>query len=232
MNEKYNVLFMRDDQQVRRYRIGPSLLRFLIWTPALLVLIAAGGLWAGYTYWERNDSLLTERVQLQQQLGDMQIQLERLENVQQILQSNDPEELQALFGTMSIDASSDERPAVDLASLLHRVDSRKVQVNNITLKDANNNMYRLTFDLNNVDTKNPVGGRITLAFITRDGQQLPIEADADALKFYISRFKKIVSSFTQPESLSQTDLYGLQVVITSKGKTLLQAIYPVQEIAK
>lgn len=45
---KYNVLFMRDDDTVKRYRLSPFWLRMLFWFVILLALLAGGSLFRIY----------------------------------------------------------------------------------------------------------------------------------------------------------------------------------------
>lgn len=230
MSEKYSVLFMRDDTKVHRFRISPFWLKCLIWLQAILLLVSSLGFYAGYSFWHRNSILKAERLDIQRELRETQVHLERLENVEQILQSNDPEELQALFGTMSIEDSSKEKPTVDLSALLSTEDSQLVSIENVMLKPADDSTTRLSFDLNNLDTAKTVDGKATLNLVGRDGQITPINADDKDLKFSISRFKKIVTSFSLPETQTLKDMYALRIDITVDGKTVLKDLFPIESI--
>ena len=97
---KYSVLIMRDDADVRRFRISPGLMRGLVWGFALLVLVTGVGLYSGARFWAEGARLAEEKKALERRLIEAEVQLERLSNVESILKSNDPEELQALVGGM------------------------------------------------------------------------------------------------------------------------------------
>ncbi len=230
MSEKYSVLFMRDDTKVHRFRISPFWLRFLIWLQGVLILVASLGFYAGYTYWSRNSEMQADRITLQRELRETQVHLERLENIEQILQSNDPEELQALFGTMSIEDSSKEKPSVDLSSLLATEDVQLVSIENVMLKPADSSSIRLSFDLNNLDSAKTVDGLASLTLVGRDGQSISIAADVKDMKFSISRFKKVVTTFSLPETTALKDIYALRIDITAEGKTVLRDLFPVESI--
>ncbi|MFV0348244.1 MAG: hypothetical protein ACK5JO_06615 [Halodesulfovibrio sp.] len=230
MNEKYSVLFMRDDTKVHRFRISPMWLKLLIWMQLILVVTASLGIYAGYTYWDQNAALQSERADLQRELRATQVQLERLENIEQILQSNDPEELQALFGTMSIEDSSKEKPTVDLSALLATEDVQLVSVENVMLKPADDGTIRLSFDINNLDSAKTIDGITNLSIVGRDGQVFPINADSKDLKFTISRFKKVVTSFSLPETTTLKDLYALRIAINADNKTVLKDLFPIESI--
>ncbi len=102
-NTKYNVLFMRDDDTVKRYRLSPFWLRVLFWVVFMLAVCAGAGAWAGYTFWSENDQLKQEKIELQKALNDASVQLERLENVNKILDSYDPNELQSLLAAVPVE---------------------------------------------------------------------------------------------------------------------------------
>ncbi|UZP67176.1 hypothetical protein N1030_16500 [Desulfovibrio mangrovi] len=230
MNEKYSVLFMRDDTKVHRFRISPMWLKLLIWLQLILVITASLGFYAGYNYWKQNAALQSERIDLQRELRATQVQLERLENIEQILQSNDPEELQALFGTMSIEDSSKEKPSVDLSALLATEDVQLVSVENVMLKPADDATIRVSFDINNLDASKTIDGIAVLSLIGRDGQIFPINADSKDLKFTISRFKKVVASFSPPETMALKDMYALRIAISAENKTVLKDLFPIESI--
>lgn len=110
MSEKYSVLIMRDDTNVRRYRVSSSSLRLLLIVLFCVVLVAACGIFTSLSLWEKNTALMNQRHGVQKELRDLKVYVERLENIEQILQSNDPEELQALFSSMSVAASTELPP--------------------------------------------------------------------------------------------------------------------------
>lgn len=97
-DDKYSVLLMRDDSHVRRFRVSPFVLKLALYSVLLLVLATGVSVYAAYTFWSENSVLLDERVGLEKQLLESQVHLERLQNVEKILESNNPEELQSMFG--------------------------------------------------------------------------------------------------------------------------------------
>ena len=153
MSEKYSVLIMRDDTNVRRYRVSPTILRSILIVFCSVVLIAACGIFASYSLWEQNSTLSKERYGILKELRDLKVYVERLENIEQILQSNDPEELQALFSSMSVSASTEMPPPIDLSAILRTIDTDTVAVSNLKLKPATGGNLRLSLKLDNKNNK-------------------------------------------------------------------------------
>jgi len=100
-SSKYSVLFMRDDDQVRRLRLNPIWFKIFIYILLFILICAVGGVYATYALWQRNLDLTAERNQLEREAQEVQVRLERLQNVEKILQANDPAELQALLGPIA-----------------------------------------------------------------------------------------------------------------------------------
>ena len=230
-NEKINVLFMRDDSNVRRYRVSPIWLKLALYGLILLCAMALGGFYAGYTYWSANKELVEERRELQRNLRETSLRLERLENVEKILQSNDPEELQSLFGSMSIEKGKKERPIVDLGTLFSRVDLGDVSVENLGVKESGNGRLRVSFDLNNAGGDKTLTGQVELALVSREGADIPVVVKKDDLSFQIQRYKKIVTTFLLPGGMDVKDLFGLKVVIhTPAGKTIFRDTFQLSRV--
>ena len=230
MSEKYSVLIMRDDTKVRRYRVSPSSLRMLLIVFFCVLLVATCGIFTSFSLWEKNSDLTTERRTMQKELRDLKVYVERLENIEQILQSNDPEELQALFSSMSVAASTEMPPPVDLTSILHSVDANLVVVSNLKLQKATGGNLRLSLKLDNKNAKGTVRGAIALSFITREGKVVAIDASEKDMNFSINRFKRIVTTFSIPEAILLQDAYALQLNINSNKTILLQKIYPIKDL--
>ncbi|WP_154653462.1 hypothetical protein [Halodesulfovibrio aestuarii] len=230
MSEKYSVLIMRDDTNVRRYRVSSSSLRMLLVVLFCVVLVAACGIFTSFSLWEKNTALMNERHGVQKELRDLKVYVERLENIEQILQSNDPEELQALFSSMSVSASTELPPPIDLSSILKIVDTNLVEVSNLKLQKATGGNLRLSLKLDNKNAKGTIRGTITLSFISREGKVVVIDANDKDMDFSINRFKRIVTTFAVPEAMLFSEVYALQLTISKNKTTLLQRIYPIKEL--
>ena len=51
---------MRDDAQVRRFRVGPGLMRGLAWGVGILLVAAVLGVFAGVRFWAAGTKLADE----------------------------------------------------------------------------------------------------------------------------------------------------------------------------
>jgi hypothetical protein len=229
MSNKFSVLLMRDDSNVRRFRVGSFWLKLLVYIEVLLIILAAGGIYAGYTFWRQNAMLEEQRVVLEKRLREAHVHLERLQNVEKILQSNDPEELQTLLGSMSIDKRP-ERPPIDLGKLFRSVDKQQAVVDNMSVKAVRDNSLRVSFDLNNADSSRALSGHVELALVTKDGMISDVEANDEDLGFQIQRYKKIVTTFPLPEGMLVKDIFGLRVTIKNPSDaTVFSETYQLSE---
>lgn len=231
-NSKFNLIFMRDNSPVRRYRVSPALIKFGAYGLALLVLMACGGAAAGYTFWRENFTLRQEKGALERQLRESTMDLERLQNVDKILKSNDPEELQALLGSMSPPAErkakKDERPApaMDLKKLFDRVDTRQAGVENFQAK-VNGEHMSVSFNLNNLLGAEMLTGTAQMSLVMVDGNQSPVDAKDADLSYQIQRFKQISTSFTLSKEMAQERIFGVRLTLKNpQGQTIFSETYP------
>jgi hypothetical protein len=145
------------------------------------------------------------------------------------LQSNDPEELQTLLGSMSIDKRP-ERPPIDLGKLFRSVDKQQAVVDNMSVKAVRDNSLRVSFDLNNADSSRALSGHVELALVTKDGMISDVEANDEDLGFQIQRYKKIVTTFPLPEGMLVKDIFGLRVTIKNPSDaTVFSETYQLSE---
>lgn len=232
-NAKYNVLMMRDNSPVRRYRLSPLWLKTFVYLLLILCVVAAAGGWAGFTFWTENADLKEQLASTQRELRDARIEMERLQNIDSILKSNDPEELQALLGTVSSGEKTPPKPAkppVDLRRLFKRVDLQQVGVDNLQAKVAGSKI-RISFNLNNLISSGSISGVVGVSLLTTDGNELRPKVNKDDLEFQIQRFKKIQTAFNIPGKTSMAKVFGIRLSIkNSSGQTLFSETYPLSYI--
>ena len=239
-DSKFNVIFMRDNSPVRRYRVSPAIIKFGAYGLVFLVLLACGGAVAGYTYWHENFSLRQDRASLERQVREANMELERLHNVDKILKSNDPEELQALLGSMTPPserkAKKEEKaaaqpqpqpqPPVDLKKMFDKVDTRQASVENFTFK-LSGDAINLAFNLNNLLGNEMLTGVAQVALVLADGSVVPISVKEADMSFSIQRFKQISTTFALPKDVSHDRLYGLRLMLKNpQGQTIFSETHP------
>jgi hypothetical protein len=234
-DSKFNVIFMRDNSPVRRYRVSPAIIKFGAYGLVLLLVLACGGAAGGYTFWRENASLRQDKSGLERQLREANMELERLQNVDKILKSNDPEELQTLLGSMSPptdrkakkeDKTPPPPPAVDLKKIFDRVDSRQVSVENFTARMAGDTM-NLTFSLNNLQSNEMLTGVAQVALVLVDGGLAPVSAKEADMSFSIQRFKQISTSFALPKDVAPDRLFGLRLMLKNpQGQIIFSETHP------
>lgn len=232
---KYNVLMMRDNSPVKRFRMSPVWLKLGLYFLLLLMACAGAGGYFGVTFWQQNRQLRDEIASTQRELREVRIELERLQNIDKILKSNDPEELQALFGNVVAEPSP-ERPApppppkVNLSQVFKRIDLQQVKIDNMLAKFQSGKMY-VSFNLNNLQTEETVTGRADLEIVTNTGKDRPLSLNRNDLVFQIQRFKQISTTFSLPPSIPVDDIFGLRLVIRKpSGQVIFSETYPLANI--
>jgi len=230
-NSKYSVLFMRDDRDVTRYRISPFWLKMFIFVQIFLLLCAAGGIFMGVRGVKRNVDLRAENKSLEQRLVDAEVRLERLGNMEKILQSYDPAELQSLLAAATSELEREkEGDAVDLNRIFTRVDTQLVSVENLQARVASRKMT-VSFDLNNLQSARAAAGQATIALVKKDGGTQMAKTNASDLGFQIQRFKRIQTTFSLPDGMEQKDVFGLRLEIKgSDGEVVFAETYPLYHI--
>lgn len=237
ISSKYNVLMMRDNTPVKRYRLSPMWLKLAFWMLVLLVASAGCGGYFGYTFWTQNKDLNTDLMSTQRELREARIELERLQNIEKILKSNDPEELQALFGT-PVGHEVETKPApqapppppINLTKLFKRVDVQQVKVDNVIAKYSGNNL-RVTFNLNNLQTDDTISGRADMILVSNTGKDIPVKLNRNDLVYQIQRFKQITTSFGIPSGMPKANIFGLKLFIRKPtGQVIFSETYPLANI--
>ncbi len=228
---KYSILLMRDDSNVRRYRISPLWLKLGVYAIVCLIVLSAGGIAAGYTFWDKNRVLSESRKKMERRLVEMQVRLERLENVQKLLEGTDPEDLTALAGAVGRTASAVPQPELDLKSLFSSKDSHLAKVENLQVQFVNHSM-RVSFDVNNLQQNNAaLNGQVSFTLITNAGKRVAVVAKSSELNFSIQRFKRIITLFSLPKDVVQDDVFALQVKIVSpEGEMIFSDTFPMHRI--
>ena len=228
---KYSVLFMRDDASVKRYRIRPFWLKCFLWVQFLLIAVACGGAWVGYSFWQERSSLIAEKIDLEQHLHEAEIQLERLDNIQKILKSYDPRELQSLLSSSANEEPPPpKQPEVNLNNIFTHVDNREVKVDNLQAR-LNGSNVTLSFELNNLQTSKQLAGVVDISLFGTDGKQHSPQTNRNDLVFQIQRFKRIRTSFNLPKGLSKDSVFGVRLEIKgSQGEMIFRETYPMYNI--
>lgn len=101
MTGKYSVIFLHDGGSTRRWRMGPTSVRTLLFLFILMPLVAAASLWLNWTLWQDLNAVRSENLALQRQVDANAQTTARLANLEQFLRKTDPQGLDALLPTRS-----------------------------------------------------------------------------------------------------------------------------------
>ncbi|MFO7597211.1 MAG: hypothetical protein R6W92_12825 [Desulfocurvibacter africanus] len=231
-SSKYSLLLMRDDSQVRRFRVSKIWLKAFIYAEIFLVALALAGFFTGYRFWLESHKLRVDNRNLQITLTEARVKLERLENVEQILQSNDPDELHALIGSVSVETESPQIPSnIDLNEIFTHVDLQQANVDNFQAR-LQGDKLQVRFDLNNLVADSTLSGVVHLAIITRTGQLVQPTITTEDLNFSIQRFKRVRTVFGIPSGIKGNDLFGIRLNIrrSDNGTMVFSETFPLSQI--
>lgn len=238
-----DILFLRDNAGVRRFRLSSGILRAILLAP--LAFLLAAGVAAAVAYHLRQDNLsLAGRYEaMRGEIDTAGERLLRLENIEKILRSRDVTELETLIGSYNADhpgwwkpraedrkeageAREREPSRPDLAKLLGRVDLNQAGVDNLKARIENRKLL-LGFDLSNVTPQTGLVGRAEVALVANDATLIPLRAEKDELAFQIQRFKQIAASIPLPPKADSRDIYGVRLSIADPaGKVVFSQVYP------
>lgn len=222
---------MRDDTKVRSLRIGTGWFRFFFYFMSFLTLLAAGGGYFGYINWMDNQELAEKNRYLQRDLRQANMELERLQNIEKIIKSNDPQELEALFGSVIPETkrlTAATKP-VDLKELFQPVDQRQVSLDNIRAKFNAQNL-RITFNINNLLSET-LSGSAEVELLTTSGGIHKINLDKSDMAFQIQRFKQVAANIPLSGDVKREDVFAVRLIVRNPvGKVIFRDTYPLSHI--
>jgi len=228
-DDKLNLIIMRDDSRVRRYRVRVSWFRFFLYAQIVLILAAGLGAYGGFTYWIKKLELIQANAALRENISEMQIHLERLQNIEKILKTNDPEEIQALFRLGTREKHALAQQTVDLQEVFVAKDLQMIRVSNLQLRRAGDGL-RLNFELNNL-VKGTLAGTTSVYYVVRDATVIQAQGEENELSFEIQRFRKVNSMLQLPSGIILEDIFALRLVIANnEGKSIFIQTYPLVNI--
>jgi len=102
---KLNIIWFRDQETARRLRLRTGWIRAATYLLVLVLLCGAGGVFASYQFWRRAQEVQSERRDLEKRLSETLIRLERLQNIEKLIQTSDAQELAQILAGMGVDTS-------------------------------------------------------------------------------------------------------------------------------
>ena len=101
MTGKYSVIFLHDGGSTHRWRMGPTLVRSLLFLLVLLPVLTVASLWLNWRLWQDLNAARGENLALQRQVESNAQTTARLANLEQFLRKTDPRGLDDLLPTRS-----------------------------------------------------------------------------------------------------------------------------------
>jgi hypothetical protein len=219
-DSNFSVLFMRDNSDVKTFRVSPRRLKLLLWISGALALLVVVGLAVGLRSFVGYQALANERRSLESSLAEAQVSLERLGNLDRIQKSQG---LGKDSGAAKGQAEGKASPAVT-QRVFTLVNTGAMTVENFR-GQLSSQALGVTFDLNN-RASGALSGDIRLLILRNDGSLLPLEVPAQDTTYQIQRFKRISTSGPVPEGLTRREILGLRIEIkTTEGDLIFGETY-------
>jgi hypothetical protein len=218
-DSNFSVLFMRDDSDVKTFRVSPRRLKLLLGISGVVALLVMVGLAVGLRSFVGYRVLLNERRGLESSLAEAQVSLERLGNLDKIQKSQGGKDSGAARGQAGEKAS----PAAS-QRVFALVNTGAMTVENFRAQFGGQTL-NVTFDLNN-RVSGALSGDIRLLLLRNDGSLIPLAVPAQDMTYQIQRFKRISTSGPIPEGLTRREALGLRIEIkTSEGDLIFGETY-------
>lgn len=211
-DSNFSVLFMRDDSDVKSFRVSPRRLKLLLWLLGLTAVVVLAGLAVGLRSFVGYRVLLNERRTLESSLAETQVALERLGNISKIqgASGHAPEPAKAVRAEVV--------PAAGQRAFA-KVNSGQITVENFRAQVAGSGVS-VSFDLTN-KASGPLSGVIGLMLLKNDGTMVELAAPAQDLTYQITRYKRLSTSAAAPEGLVRREALGLRVEIKNADGELI-----------
>jgi len=242
---KLNLIWFRDEQPAKRLRLRPGWIRAVTYFLVFVVLCAAGGLFAAYEFWRRSQEMQNDKREVEKRLSETLLKLERLQNIEKLLQTSDPTELSQLMGGLGIETpatkpqvltgtkggkDSKDAPAAKDASKNGPVERDKPAgfdladvMGKVDLGQVGVENFRAKLEAKSVqygfDLSNlmpqSLSGNGQLVVVTRDGNLVSVQTNKEDLGFSIQRFKQVSSQAPLPQGIEPGNVFGFRLVLSN-----------------
>ncbi len=217
-DSNFSVLFMRDNSDVKSFRVSPRRLKGLLWVSGSVALLVLVGLIVGLRSFVGYRSLLSERRVMESNLAEAQVSMERLGNLDKIQKS------QGQGKEPAKNQAQDKQSAATAQRVFALVNTGAMTVENFRAQVSSQNV-NVSFDLNNRGSE-ALSGDIRMLLLRNDGSLHPLNVPASDLTYQIQRFKRISTSAPAPEGLTRREALGLRIEIkTSEGVLIFGETY-------
>lgn len=239
---KFNLLLIHDDGRAFKFRISGRTMQFGIVASLVLILGGICGIWFGSVLWQENRKLNRIERNLQQEMAELNVQVERLQNMELLYKRSKSQTAEtypiAVISPEPIAADEDDdlppdthpetihvmqRPDIMANPDLSEINTKAVRVVNMSVRISSERTL-ISMDLHN-DTQSQLSGNAVFSFISENGDHMPLSYEDQY--FRISRFKKVVATTTLPATGGNISNAALLVEIKSSDGTLMfRKLYP------
>ncbi len=228
---KLSILIMRDNSKVRRIRIHPFVIRFLLYMFIVLMIGAGVSIYGGMYFWKENKNLSENIHIIQKKLQLTTIELKRLQNME-LLREDHMMDISSVFNSSQKDVYQHEGERnINLNHILGNIDQHILVANNVQIKFIGKKI-KISFDINKSDHSNQdiIKGDVKMHFVLINGDIVKIESKKEMF-FELRNMKKYNIRIPLSDSYSKDDIFGLRITINyPKNETVFCETYPLTDI--
>lgn len=234
-SNRYYVIFMRDDTSVRSFRLSPLWIKLLFIFFLLLIIISMTGTYYSVVFFQEKKQAASLYQLKVESFEQMKKGLERLQNVEIILENYNEFELRSFLMNQQQQRREQvtEIPAtdVDLRLILDPVDMDIVGVSNVRVSFVHKSRMRVQMEVNNMQGKGNVSGAVSLCLIMNNGEIMDLDLEGSDLRYSIARFRTMDNTFDLPGSLGKESIFALQVTAKNdENNTVYSRAFPISSI--
>lgn len=241
--EGLSIILMRDNGPRKNYHLRRKTFLGLLLFFTLSPLLGAFLAWGCWHLWTRAEFLAEKNSRLELELADTSAKLDRLENLESLLQESAVPGRDIILRRLAARSSQSAAAAPQEAAEpgpqaadegpgheeFPAIDSGRIQVSNVQARAMRGNTLRIGLDLRNPENEQIISGIVRATLLTADGQRVALQFEpADAGAFRISRFKRAVLVSRVERKLSLIDASVILEVAGQDGDELYRNIFAVE----
>ncbi len=241
-NTKFNILMMRDDAPVRRFRISVIWIRLLVLYFLVITVLAGAASYLSYALWQEARILRDDLIKVQNRLDEKLVENERLRNLKKTLHAGSipsSDASSAEENTIQEQAEGVTPPAESRASEtgpnLTRLSAANVNMAIVKAEDmratSTRDGMKLNFSLYNLKKEEASDGYCTIVLLTTSGESHDIIKNKTHLSFLINHYKQMETEIRLPQGLSLDEIYAVRLTVKARTEqAIFSKVYLITEI--
>lgn len=248
----YSLILMRDDYGVRTMRLHGVWFKIAVLFIIALIAVSAAGIYSTKYMLDIYQFYSEENAELKKTLHTQKMELERLQNIDNIPVPGGRSSTQAQAAASTADGTAPAGVTLtvgDLTALLGQAPATAIGTNpatgtldtpeaakhpvriaNLKTVTESPSRMRISFDLNNQNSRLTLLGRCSVYAITRQRALVPLRPESrGVMSFQIARYRRMESTFILPDSITAQDVVKIQVTAQANDFPLYTRTFNIQD---